>query len=397
MRNMKKWFMGMAAAAAAVMMMATSSSWAQSKEQTTTTTTSPPPPTEWIPTDNVKELILSPSPSANEQTAKTGAETGAEWIPSDNDKKLILPSSPSADKEFIPTPQFWPLYEEIIETPDPIQPGQDIGLSEKAKRNPNLFIYPPRKYLGVNNYRPILSLPTKGVPLPSVIPPPNDWATTTVGGSEDMKETIANWKKVAGDILSNNVTPLKILLDNLDKTFQKVETGKGAQTWAEVKALAKIAGIDLPGNDPADIERIQNIVTTLKTANPRFAQSEFLKTSENMPSPSLQPGANFDIVTRMKAQVLYTEVLQRDLAFAQEKYGNFDVNKFASKWMKMNDLNKFVDFVRSMTPPYKGMTQADYEKFYPKVTNEEQYKDLPDGTFYLNDDGKLKKKIYSNL
>lgn len=151
-------------------------------------------------------------------------------------------------------------------------------------------------------------------------------------------------------------------LNTIAQTFKTMQTGYGAEQKAQVAALLKSIGVNLPESimaDPAKVETAihENYVETLqqlKATTPRFTQMEFKALSENKEHPNLQPAANLTMLSEDIGQLRQARDLPRDFGIAQG-HGWRDPQSFEQAWLRQNPLKTYVDGVRKEIGPLKGM------------------------------------------
>jgi hypothetical protein len=138
--------------------------------------------------------------------------------------------------------------------------------------------------------------------------------------------------------------------------FKMIETGTWLSDKANFAAKLKALGLPTTFNNIAEVQTALhansvNTLNTLKSATPKFTQSEFQQITKNTANPDLSPGANLELLSADMATIRQTRQIVQD--FYQSGYRN--PQAFESAWRQANPLQKTVDAVKQEIGPFKGM------------------------------------------
>ena len=146
------------------------------------------------------------------------------------------------------------------------------------------------------------------------------------------------------------------------KTFQSGSlTDKQHDAAALAVALGqptiaqKIMGGSISGPEWVDKEGVQSVLDTLKSATPRFAQSEFnAVASHGTPNTTNQPQANHEMVAEMLALGERNDAFMKDWESAKQK-GWASPSAFYEAWDKSNPINGFIKSAQRQIGNFAGM------------------------------------------
>ena len=165
--------------------------------------------------------------------------------------------------------------------------------------------------------------------------------------------------------------------------FRNFESGAGANALAQFKTYASAAGVNLPGNDPAQAQQAakdnfnQSIAKLKEAGLQRITQLEVKMSGENFANPNLQPAANFAIIAQDLGKTQMLEAFTNDLHRAQLEASNsggpLNVPAFENSWFNHNSLNTFVDMAKAQIGPFKGMTPEQVARELPKINSPQEF------------------------
>ena len=150
---------------------------------------------------------------------------------------------------------------------------------------------------------------------------------------------------------------------DLNKRVAEIAASFGLDDIAKRLASGEIAAAQWLSK-----ESVNSVLDTLKSANPRFAQSEFKAVADKgTPSYGMTPQANHQMVAEMLG------VLQRQKQFAQDwtkarEQGWQSVSAFYDKWNQANPLHDFVVKAQRDIGTFKGMNLPDWRNLTPGAT-----------------------------
>jgi hypothetical protein len=157
-------------------------------------------------------------------------------------------------------------------------------------------------------------------------------------------------------------------LDQMANSFKMIHSGamedklKGyaalAASYGDQKLAARILGGQVGAVAAAqliDKNKVNLVLDTLKAANPRFAQSEFLKLSDvGSPDIAIDPTANHGMISANKGMMEWSRQFTRDWEKAKEA-GWQSPSVFFSEWSQLNPLSTFQESARRRMGTFGGM------------------------------------------
>lgn len=187
----------------------------------------------------------------------------------------------------------------------------------------------------------------------------------------ELPETTKKQMEMDGEFQKDQVSTMRATPTVIARTqaiaqaFKTFQSGTLTDKQHDAAALATALGFpsiaqgimrgSISGPEWVDKEGVQSVLDTLKSATPRFAQSEFnAVASHGTPNTTNQPEANHEMVSEMLALGERNNAFMKDWETAKQQ-GWASPSAFYEAWDAANPLNGFIRSAQRQVGNFAGM------------------------------------------